>query len=517
MAISLPPGCDAANNGARSGRRRPTVLRAAPPGRSARALEQYAGPTDVRTSLESTASPFSKLALAHAVGVMGDIFVTVALADSIFFNASATEARPKVLLYLLFTMAPFALVAPVLGPLIDRTRGGRRLMFTVACGGRAALCLFMAANINGLGLFPLAFASLVLSKGQNLAKSSLVPAVVDHESELVRANSRLQLISVAAGTIAAAPAAALLKTVGGAWVLRAGALVFVAATFAAFAIPKAKRVGEPETVEQRKELHASSIVVAGTAMGLLRGVVGFMMFFVGFLLKKQHEAAWVYGLVIAMSAGGNGLGVVTAPLLRRRIREEWILSGSLLVPAVLLVFAARSAGRVALCIAAFSIAMGAASGRLVFDSLLQRDAPDAARGRAFARFETRFQLVWVVGGVLAVLFPGKERGGLFLLALVLLFAGLFYFGTARRLPVFAEERPSGGRRSPRTAAAPTEAVPPPSATPATDPEPGEWLEPIIPSRRRRHLRRPVRPLRPRPKAPPASAADEPPDAFPAGS
>ena len=31
----------------------------------------------MRTSLDSTASPFSKLALAHAVGVCGDIFVTV--------------------------------------------------------------------------------------------------------------------------------------------------------------------------------------------------------------------------------------------------------------------------------------------------------------------------------------------------------------------------------------------------------------------------------------------------------
>src|SRR5471030_1703743 len=147
-------------------------------------------------------------------------------------------------------------------------------------------------------------------------------------------------------------------------------------------------------------------------MGLLRGAVGFMTFFVGFLLKKQgaHGApAWEYGFIIAMSATGNGVGVVLAPLLRRKIREEWILSGSILLPAVLLVFAARSSGRVSLSIAAFSIAGGAACGRLVFDSLVQRDAHDAARGRAFARFETRFQIVWVVGGVLAVLFPGKER------------------------------------------------------------------------------------------------------------
>jgi hypothetical protein len=443
----------------------------------------------VRTKIESTASPFSKLALAQAIGVSGDIFVTVALADSIFFNVGANAARPKVLLYLLFTMAPFALVAPVLGPFLDRTRGGRRLMFMAACAGRAVLCVFMAGSIKSLALYPLAFGSLVLSKGQNIAKSSLVPAVVADESELVRANSRLQLITVLAGTLGASVAAGFLKTVGGPWVLRAGAVVFAAATLASFRIPRAQHVGQAETTEERRELHSSSIIAAGTAMGLLRGAVGFMTFFVGFLLKQQGEPAWVYGFVLAMSATGNGIGVVLAPLLRRRVREEWILSGSILVPAVLLVFTARSSGRVSLAIAAFAVASGAACGRLVFDSLVQRDAPDAARGRAFARFETRFQIVWVVGGVLAVLFPGKERGGLFVLALVLLFAGLSYVGTTRRTPVVAAGEPAG-------------------ADVATANSTGGAVRAA-----RRHLRARVRARQPRP-AP--TVTDEPPDAFPAG-
>jgi hypothetical protein len=363
------------------------------------------------------------------------------------------------------------------------------MMFVLACVGRAVLCVFMANNIKGLALYPLAFGSLVLSKGQNIAKSSLVPTVVTDDAELVRANSRLQLISVLAGILSGSIAAAFLKTVGGSWVLRVGALVFIAATFAAFRIQRAPHVAAPETTEQRSELQAATIVVAGTAMGLLRGAVGFMTFFVALLLKKQHEAAWVYGLVLSMSASGNGIGVILAPFLRRKIREEWILSGSLLIPGVLLVFAARGAGRVSLCIAAFSIASGAACGRLVFDSLVQRDAPDAARGRAFARFETRFQLVWVLGGLLAVLFPGRERGGLFLLALVLLFAGLSYFGTARRAVSLARS----GRLHEAS-------------------EPVDLL--AVPARAvRRHLGARVRDRRAR-----ASRArrDDPPDAFPAG-
>jgi hypothetical protein len=140
----------------------------------------------------------------------------------------------------------------------------------------------------------------------------------------------------------------------------------------------------------------------------------------------------VYGVVLIGSAVGNAVGNVIAPLLRRRVREEWILAGSLIAPAIPLFFAARSYGRLSLVLSAGAIAGSAALARLAFDSLLQRDGADAARGRAFARYETRFQIVWVIGGLLAVLFFGGGRAGIFLVAVVLLFGGLFYVGAVRR-------------------------------------------------------------------------------------
>jgi MFS family permease len=360
------------------------------------------------------------------------VFITVSLAGSLFFDVGVGAARPKVLLYLLLTMAPFAVVAPVLGPLLDRSRGGRRLMVSFSMLGRAFLCVLMADNLDGLILFPLAFASLVLSKGQSVAKSALVPAVVDDKDELVLANSRLALVAVAGGAAAAPLAAGILKAADAAWVLRVGSVVFLLGTVLALAIPRAPRVAPPETPDEREALHARSIVIAGTAMGLLRGVVGFFTFFAAFALKRSHEPAWMFGLVIVGSAVGNGIGTVLAPLLRRKIREEWMLAGALVVPAVPLVFAARGYSVTALIAAASAVAAAAACGRLAFDSLLQRDGAEAARGRAFARFETRFQIVWVIGGVLAVLFPGGGRSGIFVVALVLLFSGLSYIGAVRR-------------------------------------------------------------------------------------
>jgi hypothetical protein len=168
-------------------------------------------------------------------------------------------------------------------------------------------------------------------------------------------------------------------------------------------------------------------------MGLLRCVVGFFTFFAAFALKRAHEPAWVFGVVLMASAVGNGLGTVIAPFLRKKVREEWMLAGALLVPALPLVFAARDYGRVSLVAAAATVAAATACGRVAFDSLLQRDGAESVRGRAFARFETRFQLVWVAGGVFAVVFPGGGRGGIFIVAVVLLFAGLSYVGAFRRV------------------------------------------------------------------------------------
>jgi hypothetical protein len=81
--------------------------------------------------------------------------------------------------------------------------------------------------------------------------------------------------------------------------------------------------------------------------------------------------------------------------------------------------------------------MGASAGRLAFDSLVQRDAPDAARGRTFARFETRFQLAWVAGAFIPAALPIRGRLGFLILAVGLGFAGLSYLAGVRASRVTA--------------------------------------------------------------------------------
>jgi MFS family permease len=382
-------------------------------------------------------SPFSRLALAHALSVGGDTLIAVALAGSIFFNVSADAARPKVLLYLGVTMVPFAVVAPVMGPALDRTRGGRRLVLAASAAGRALLCLLMAGHIKSILFYPEAFGALALSKGALVAKSALVPAVVDDDTALVEANSRLALIAVLAGVVLAPVGAGVSALLGAGWVLRLSTLVLATAAVAAVRVPAAKKLAPPVAAVEVAELRARPVLLAATAMALLRAGVGFLTFVAAFALKRSHEPAWLFGLVVAAGAAGGLVGAVLAPPLRRRVREEAILIGALLLPAVVAIFGARGFSPVGVAVVAAAVSVGAAAGRLAFDSLVQRDAPDAARGRTFARFETRFQLAWVAGAFVPAAAPIPGRLGFLILAIGLGFAGLSYLAGVRASRVSA--------------------------------------------------------------------------------
>jgi Major Facilitator Superfamily len=380
-------------------------------------------------------TPFARLVYAQAVSSCGDACILVSMAGSIFFSSPTSAARGKVLLFLLITMTPFVIIAPVLGPALDRMKGGRRLFLIASAAGRALLCLALAMYISkpapeGLLVYPLAFGVLVLQKGTSIAKSALVPAVVKDDAELVTANSRLALIIAIGGFAGAAPAFVVYKLFGADWSLRFGALVFIVATILAIQIPRT-RLREPADVKQRKlereEMHTPSILLGSSAMAVLRGSVGFLAFFTAFSLKHDLVALGAAGVAAYV---GNFSGVLAAPALRRSVREEVILASSLVLPATLTLAGALVGGTTGFVLAALSIGIGAAAGRLGFDSLLQRDGPDAARGRAFAKFETRFQLVWVVGGIIAII-PFAKQMGLFLLALVLAFAAVSYVAALR--------------------------------------------------------------------------------------
>jgi MFS family permease len=121
-------------------------------------------------------SGLGKLIELHAINNAGDALVTIALATTVFFSVPTGEARDRVAMYLLITMAPFALMAPVIGPLLDRLRRGRRVAIAVTMLVRAGLAFMMAASVEdaGLELYPEAFLVLMTSKAYGVSRSAVV-------------------------------------------------------------------------------------------------------------------------------------------------------------------------------------------------------------------------------------------------------------------------------------------------------------------------------------------------------
>jgi hypothetical protein len=395
------------------------------------------------------ASPFSRLALVHALVMAGDTLVTIALADSLFFSIQPGAARGKVILYLCLTMAPFAVVGPLLGPVLDRSRTGRRTIVILSAGSRALVCVAMAYHLDSLLLFPEAFAVLVLSKTYLITKSALVPSAVDDDQELVEANSRLAVLGVVAGFAIAGPAAAVLKLsfLGGDWVLRLAALVFAAGTAAAFRLQRVPDDVSPLAEDERQQLRTAGILLAASAMAVLRGIVGFLTFLVtfGFRQSAGIPAAW-FGVVLVASLSGTFIGNMIAPRLRRLVPEERMLMGALLVVAFVALVAARFGTRSSVAVLAGTVGIAAAAAKVAFDSIVQRDAPDAARGQAFARFETRFQLMWVLGAAAPVFItplPKHLDVGMGVIAFVAAFAAFSYAAGRRAV---AAHRPGDNPR-----------------------------------------------------------------------
>src|SRR4051794_36457314 len=131
-------------------------------------------------------SGLARLVEVHALQSAGDAFVTVALAGSLFFSVSPGTARSRTALYLLIAMAPFAVVAPVLGPLLDRFRHGRRFAIAATMLARATLALVIGRALAGgglsvsdtLALYPAALGVLVAQKTYTIARSAAVPRLL---------------------------------------------------------------------------------------------------------------------------------------------------------------------------------------------------------------------------------------------------------------------------------------------------------------------------------------------------
>jgi len=435
---------------------------------------------DALADLLDQKKPFGRLAIVHVVMTAGDTLLTVSLAGSLFFSISPEAAKGRVILYLLLTMAPFAVVAPLLGPVIDRSRGARRATVVASALCRAVVCLVLADGLKSLLIFPEAFTMLVLSKVYLVTKGSLVPLLVagtdpagpepsitvageaapgpqtatvggPDPDRLATANAQLGLLASLTAFAASLPAIAVLKLFGGPWVVRLDMVVFAVGAVLALRLPLKRAAavvpGRPAVAEAVVDdggwqatgplaaLGPSAsthpeVTFALSAMSVLKFAVGFLTFLLAFDLRRLHATVW-YGPTLGLSIGGAVVGVLLVPRARRIFTEQQVLTLAVWLVAAAAAGTAVVGGVVIQTLLAFTIGLAGGAGKPAFDALAQRYIPTAAQGRGFARFETRLQLIWVVGALVPVVVTTPLTSGDIIIAAVAAVGGLSYM-TGRR-------------------------------------------------------------------------------------
>jgi hypothetical protein len=390
------------------------------------------------------------LARTHAFSVAGDALFAIGLAGTIFFLSPADAARTQVGSYLLLTIAPFAVVAPLIGPALDRVQGGRRWMMFGTGVCRAVTSFLLVRHLDSLFFYPEAFMMLVFSKGYHISKSAMVPTTVKDDAELVEANSKLALLSGLAVVVAIGPGFLLMWLGDAQWVLGSAIVVFVVMSVMALKLPRTTVARQPADQAEKTELRGAGILLAASAMGLLRGIVGFLSFLLAFELKDG--AAWKLGVVAGAAQIGYLIGSFLAPRMRKLAREEHILIGSLVITAVMALGAGITEGLAAAAMLSLTVGTSSSAGKQAFDSIVQRDAPDANRGRTFARFETRFQIVWVIGALLPVMISIPIQAGFFMVSGAAVFATVSYLLGMRGARFDAGARIREWRKKRRTGA-----------------------------------------------------------------
>ena len=375
-------------------------------------------------------SGLSRLIEMHAFNAAGDAAVAISLAGTLFFQVPTEQARGQVALFLLLTMLPFAVVAPLIGPVLDRFSHGRRWAIGFTMALRAFLCWVLASQVvsESLVMFPAALGVLVASKAYGVTRAAAVPRVVPPDLGLVKANSRISLAGMA-GAGVSAPIAVLASMAGPDWSLRYAFLVFVGGTIMAILLPGKvddARGEERASLAGTTRARVPGIVVRGLRCNMgLRVLSGFLTLFMAFLLRDKPFAGWedrpelLLGVVIGAAGLGNAIGIGLGSVLRN-VSPAIVVVLVLVADTAATVVAALLYSLVTVALLGLTAGVSQALGKLSLDSLIQGNVGERTRSSAFARSETLLQLSWVAGGFLGIALPLIPRVGLGVAALVLI-------------------------------------------------------------------------------------------------
>lgn len=370
-----------------------------------------------------------RLTLAHAVDDFADSLITLSLVGSLFFSVSLEASRSRILLYLLLTAAPLAVVAQVVGPALDRIRAGSRVVVICSHLARAVFALLLASSLLSLAFYPLVFGILLSRKAYALAKTAMVAQLAPERTELVTASGHLARTGTIAGGVGTAVGGAMIAAVGVKWLPVAAAVVFVCAAVLARRIPSPAVEARAESVVMRVETPVD-VRRAAPAVAVIRAAEGALTFLLALSIKRGGGDEWIFVAALVAAGIGTFLGTMVSPKLHRAFSSDGILVLTLLVPGAMSAFGVLTIGSISIVAIALAIGLGGSIAARAMDALYG-SVPHLMRGRVIARNELVFQLANVSGAAAAVLVYPGPRVGFAAVAAVLILGGVTYASELR--------------------------------------------------------------------------------------
>lgn len=366
----------------------------------------------------------------HAASIAGDTLMTVGLAGTVFFAAPLGEARSRVALYLLVTMIPFALLAPLIGPLLDQVRHGRRYALASTMLGRAMLAWLIADQLDTVALYPAVFGVLVLSRAYGVARAAAVPRLLPARLGLSQTNARGSAYGTTAGAVVL-PVGLAAYWFGPQWPLRVAAVIFLTGMVLALRLPARADADPPETAPRLFQLtvlrftHDGQRVITGRLLTNVllgsashRALYGFLLIFLAFTIRSPSQLPTAVagtelgegsaiGLVSGSLVAGTFLAVVAGSRLRIHHPLSVQAAGLACVTAAAVTATIVFTLPVVLLLCAVT-AVSTGLAKVAIDSSIQERVPERLRTTAFAHSETLLMLAFVAGGGLGLIpMPGR--------------------------------------------------------------------------------------------------------------
>lgn len=370
---------------------------------------------------------FRRLAISHASNVAGDALVALALADTLFFSVPTTEARGNVVAFLLLTLAPFAVIGPLLGSLVHRLPRSHRAGLVFGSLGRVVLVVAMMRAETDLVMLSMVFGILVLSRIYGISRSSILPTALPDPADLVEANARLARLGILAGGAVLPIGLGAINLLGNmaALVLAAGIFAWSGIAALGLRVDLRPAAGEPSTEAvpaARSPASRRALRHARIATAIVRLLNGYLLLLVAFVFRDNEAGIVGFGSLLLAAGAGFGVSSLLAQFLARRLHEEPMVVAALALEAAAAFISAHVFGVWSAAAVAFFAGLAWGTAKFGYDGLLHASVRPEERGRTFTYSETLFQLAWVVGAVIPVLVRIPATLGLLLAGCVALLA-----------------------------------------------------------------------------------------------